>query len=154
MTYLIDTNVLSELRKRGRCDPHVAAWYRSARQEDLFLSVLVVGELRQGAERLRRAAAHQFTVLEKWLILAVDRFADRIIPVDRMVAGEWGRLSAEHRPAVVGGLIAATALVHGMTVATRNVRDFRRDWCPDLESVRSDPLRTTPRRVVCCCGRP
>ena len=124
MSYLIDTNVLSELRKRGRCDSHVAAWYRRTRQEELFLSVLVVGELRRGAERVRRRDAHQFTALEKWLILAIDRFADRIIPVDRMVAEEWGRIDAHAQVPVVDALVAATAKVKRLTMVTRNVRDF------------------------------
>jgi toxin FitB len=124
LSYLIDTNVLSELRKRGRCDPHVAAWYRSARQEELFLSVLVIGELRRGAERVRHSDARQFTALEKWLILAIDRFADRILPIDRMVAEEWGRLGINTQVPVVDALLAATAKVRRLTMVTRNVRDF------------------------------
>jgi predicted nucleic acid-binding protein len=124
LSYLIDTNILSELRKRGRCDPHVAAWYRSARREELFLSVLVIGELRRGAERVRHSDARQFTALEKWLILAVDRFADRIIPIDRMVAEEWGRIGADAQVPVVDALLAATAKVRRLTMVTRNVRDF------------------------------
>jgi toxin FitB len=124
LSYLIDTNVLSELRKRGRCDPHVAAWYRSARQEELFLSVLVIGELRRGAERVRHSDARQFTALEKWLILAIDRFADRILPIDRMVAEEWGRLGINTQVPVVDALLAATAKVRRLTIVTRNVRDF------------------------------
>jgi predicted nucleic acid-binding protein len=126
VTYLVDTNVLSELRKRGRCDPNVGAWYRSARQEELFLSVLVIGELRRGAERMRRRDARQFTALEKWLILAVDRFADRIVPVDRRVAEEWGRIGGGAEVPVIDGLLAATAKVRRLTVVTRNVRDFAR----------------------------
>jgi toxin FitB len=124
LSYLIDTNVLSELRKRGRCDPHVAAWYRSARQAELFLSVLVIGELRRGAERVRHSDARQFTALEKWLILAIDRFADRILPIDRMVAEEWGRLGINTQVPVVDALLAATAKVRRLTMVTRNVRDF------------------------------
>ncbi len=126
MTYLVDTNVLSELRKRNRCDPNVAAWYRGAKLEELFLSVLVVGELRRGAERLRTRDPRQFAALDKWLILAVDRFGDRIIDVDRQVAEEWGRIDAHSPVSPIDGLLAATAKARGLTLVTRNVRDMER----------------------------
>ena len=124
MRYLIDTNVLSELGKGARCHPGVAAWYRSAAPEALCLSALVIGELRAGVEALRRRDPDRAGRIERALILAVDLFADRIVGIDRRVAERWGRLDGYQRAAVVDGLIAATALVNGLTVVTRNVRDF------------------------------
>lgn len=124
MKYLVDTNVLSELGKGARCHPGVAAWYRSVEPEVLCLSALVIGELRAGVESLRRRDPNRAGRVERALILAVDLFADRIIGIDRRVAERWGRLEGYQRAAVVDGLIAATALVNGLTVVTRNVRDF------------------------------
>ena len=124
MRYLVDTNVISEIGKGRRCNRDVAVWYRSVAQDDLCLSVLVIGELRAGIERLRRRDPGRATRLDRSLVLIADMFADRIIRIDRRVAESWGRLNAERRVASVDGLIAATAIVHALTVVTRNVRDF------------------------------
>jgi len=124
MRFLVDTNVISEVGKGRRCDRHVAAWYRSVEAGSLCLSVLVIGELRAGIERLRRRDAARAARLDRSLILTADLFADRIFAVDRRVAETWGRLHAERRMPAVDGLIAAIALVHGLTVVTRNVPDF------------------------------
>jgi predicted nucleic acid-binding protein len=124
VNYLIDTNVISEVRKGKRCNPNVAGWYQSIADASLYLSVLVIGEIRKGVEIVRLKDAAQATALENWLI-AVDRaFGERILPVDRVVAHEWGRFSA-HRPVpVIDGLLAATAKVHRMTLVTRNTVDI------------------------------
>jgi hypothetical protein len=124
MRFLVDTNVISEVGKGQRCDRNVAAWYRSVELGRVCLSALVIGELRAGIERLRRRDADRAARLDRSLVLTADMFADRIFAVDRRVAEAWGRLSAERRLAAVDGLIAATAIVHGMIVVTRNVRDF------------------------------
>lgn len=123
MTYLIDTNVISEVRKGGRCDPAVAAWWRTVDDADLFLSVLVLGEIRQGLERLRGRDAVRAAALERWLAEVSAAFAGRLLPVDAAVAEEWGRISARRPTPVVDGLLAATAIVHGLTLVTRNVAD-------------------------------
>ena len=124
MRYLVDTNVLSELGKGARCHPGVAAWYRSVAPEALCLSALVIGELRAGVESLRRRNPGRAGRVDRALILAVDLFADRIIGIDRRVAERWGTLEGYQRTAVIDGLIAATALINGLIVVTRNVRDF------------------------------
>ena len=119
--FLVDTNVLSEARKAKGGNPHVMAWLADHRAE-LFLSVLVTGEVRRGIERIRlrdRAAAG---TLERWLRTLEAEFDDRILPVDAAVADRWGRLMAERTVPVIDGLLAATALVHGLILATRNVR--------------------------------
>jgi len=122
LSYLIDTNILSELRKRERCDPNVAAWYASIQADELFLSVLVLGEVRRGAERLKKRDPAQARAVERWLILAVDQFGDRLLHVDRWVAEEWGRIDARTPVSPIDGLLAATAQVKGFTLVTRNVK--------------------------------
>jgi predicted nucleic acid-binding protein len=84
--YLIDTNIISEVRKGRRCDPQVAAWYRRVRDDDLFLSVLVIGEIRQGIERLRPRNLRRAHALEQWLEELLQLFGDRVLPVDERVA--------------------------------------------------------------------
>lgn len=126
MSFLLDTNVVSELRKRERCDAGVAAWMAAADPDSLFLSVLTIGEIRRGIKRVRRRDPVTVEVLERWLNRLVDTHADRIFPVDRQVAEAWGRLDAAASLPTVDGLLAATALVHALTLVTRNVRDFAR----------------------------
>jgi predicted nucleic acid-binding protein len=120
---LVDTNVVSELRKGARCDPHVAAWFAALPAESVCLSVLVVGEIRQGIERIRRRDPRAARSLEAWLRRLVADHGERIFPVDQQVAEEWGRMNAASPAPVLDGLMAATARVHGLTLATRNVKD-------------------------------
>jgi toxin FitB len=136
--YLVDTNVVSEVRKGLACDPNVAAWYASVEQNELRLSALVIGEIRTGVEALKRRSPPRARALERWLLLVVDLFADRIIAIDRRVADRWGHLHAHARRPAVDGLMAATALVHGLTVVTRNVRDFSPTGVPCLNPF--DPI--------------
>lgn len=122
MRYLLDTNVVSELRKQERANRFVTAWFRERKPQELYLSVLTLGELRRGAERVSRRDPRSATVLRAWLDRTRARFRDRIVNVDGAVADRWGRLGAVDPLPDVDGLLAATALVHGMTVVTRNVR--------------------------------
>lgn len=122
MSFLLDTNVVSEIRK-NRPDPGVAAWFASVSADQLFLSVLVVGEIRQGIERLARRDQAQAGIFEQWLSQLVDTYGDRIVPITVRVAEVWGRLSVPNPVPVVDGLMAATALVHDWTLVTRNVGD-------------------------------
>ena len=132
MGYLIDTNILSELQKGERADPGVRAWYDKTRSEDLYLSVLVLGEVRQGIERLRRRDPDQARRLEQRMTLIQARMENRILPVSSAVAECWGRNNVPDALPVIDGLLAATALEHGLTLVTRNVRDVRRSGAPLL----------------------
>jgi predicted nucleic acid-binding protein len=130
--YLLDTNVLSEVSRR-RPDARVLAWLRATPEESLHLSVLSLGELRAGAGELKDAARREKlrVFLESEL---PARFGERVLAVDARVADRWGRLVAEVKGSApaVESLLAATALAHGLRVATLNVRDFR---FPGLEVV-------------------
>jgi hypothetical protein len=121
--YLVDTNVISEVRKRERCEASVAAWWSKVVDADLFLSVLVLGEIRQGLERVRARDPGRAAALERWLGEVTAAFSGRVLPVDEAVAEEWGRISARRPVPVVDGLLAATAIVHDLTLVTRNVAD-------------------------------
>ena len=122
MRFLLDTNAISEIR-RDR-DARVRAWANHVDDIQLYLSVLTLGEVRTGVERLRGRDPRQADVFANWLIELHARFADRILPVDAAVAEEWGRLNAAAPRNTVDSLIAATARIHGMTVVTRNISDF------------------------------
>jgi toxin FitB len=121
--YLIDTNIISEVRKGERCDQHVAAWFASIDDADIYLSVLVLGEIRKGIERARRTNPAQARALEKWLSTVRQSYGERVLPIDRIVADEWGSMSALRPASTVDALLAATAKIHRMTLATRNVGD-------------------------------
>ncbi|MGH3430141.1 MAG: type II toxin-antitoxin system VapC family toxin [Mycobacteriales bacterium] len=122
MSFLLDTNVLSELRKRAP-DAGVAAWFDSVDSGQLYLSVLTVGEIRQGICRLHRRDQAQAAVFDRWLAGVVRTYSDRVVPVTAAVAQEWGRLNVPDPVPVVDGLLAATAKVHDWTLVTRNVGD-------------------------------
>lgn len=123
MSFLIDTNVISEVRKGDRCDPAVAAWWAGVAEEDLWLSALVLGEIRKGVELARRRDSQKAAALEAWLSEVTSRFADRVLPVDTAVAEEWGRLNAIRPVSVIDALLAATAKANGLTLVTRNGAD-------------------------------
>ncbi len=124
MPYLLDTNVLSELRKGTRGDQSVRAWAETVSGERHFVSVLSLGEIRKGIERLRRTKPEQCAVFERWLEqLSVD-YADDILEVNDAIADRWGRLEASRTRPVIDGLLVATALEFGLTIATRNTKDF------------------------------
>ena len=126
MSYLLDTNVISELRKGDRADPAVRAWFEGIDDEDIFLSVLTIGEIRQGIERIRRRDPDAATGLDSWVDRVVETHRERLVDVDRLVAEEWGRMNAPDPLPVIDGLLAATAKVSGHTLATRNVSDVER----------------------------
>ena len=120
---LIDTNVISEIRKGNRCDPGVATWWAEVAEDDLWLSALVLGEIRKGVELARRRDPQKAAALEAWLGEVVAGFADRVLPVDAAVAEEWGRMNAIRPVPVIDALLAATAKANGLTLVTRNEAD-------------------------------
>jgi predicted nucleic acid-binding protein len=126
VSYLLDTHVVSELRKGPRCDAGVAAWLVRVSDEELFVSVLVLGEIRRGIEGLRRKDARQARAIERWLDGLTETFAERVLAVTPQVAAEWGRLSAERPLPTIDGLLAATAHVHGLTLVSRDLRGVAR----------------------------
>ena len=124
MTYLLDTNVLSETRKRQPA-ASVAGWIAAASPGRLHVSVLTLGEIEQGISRIRgRGDGQQAAALERWLRDVETGFEDRVLPVTLQVAAAWGRQQLARPLPVIDALIAATARVHGLTVVTRNVKDF------------------------------
>lgn len=126
MAYLIDTDVISELRKGKRADPNVTSWFADLAEEDIYLSVLTLGEIRKGIESIRRRDPKAGEALESWLGRVSEAHRDRVLDVDRAIAEEWGRMNVPDPLPVVDGLLAATAKVTGLTVATRNSDDFAR----------------------------
>jgi hypothetical protein len=129
--YLIDTNVISEARKKAKANPGVIDFfYRVTRAgEPIYLSVVTVGELRRGIELIRlRGDVDQATVLEDWLTIVLDQYADNVLAFDADAAQVWGRLRVPDPENALDKQIAATALVHDLTVVTRNAADFA-DTC-------------------------
>lgn len=122
--FLLDTNVVSELRRGHRADSGVTDWFDARTPDELSLSVITVGEIRQGIEQLRRREPAQADALDRWAHGLVQFYEDRLLYVDGDVAEEWGRLRATRSLPVVDALLAATARVHNLTLVTRNVRDF------------------------------
>jgi toxin FitB len=124
--FLADTNVISET-KRERPNQGVLAFFRKARStgSDVHLSIVTVAELRQGVERLSfKGDAKQAAGLEKWVDRVIQEYDGKILPADKEIGRLWGRLRAMHPEPALDKLIAATAMVYGLTVVTRNVRDF------------------------------
>lgn len=122
MSYLLDTDIVSELRKRDP-DYRVLAWYGTVRPADLYLSVMTIGEIRRGVERLRRRDPLQAARIERWLTGLHVHYRNRIVDIDATIAETWGRINVPDPLPVVDGLLAASALVRDWTLVTRNVRD-------------------------------
>ena len=123
MTFLIDTNIISEVRKGDRGDPAVAAWWNGVAEDDLWLSPLVLGEIRKGAELVRPRDPGRAEALEAWLADVKSHFGNRVLPVDATVAEQWGRMNAIRPVPVIDALLAATAKANGLILVTRNVAD-------------------------------
>jgi predicted nucleic acid-binding protein len=124
--FLLDTNVLSEVRKGpARADAVVWQWWQGMQERELFLSVMTLGEIRNGIDRLAVRDKPQSLILERWLAGLKNSFNERVLEVTRDVADCWGRLQTIRSLPVVDALIAATALHHDLTLVTRNVSDFK-----------------------------
>lgn len=123
MKFLLDTNVISELRKGTRAHPNVVAWTQAVDPLDLGTSVLVLAEIRRGVELKRLKDPAQAERLDAWFARMRDKLEDRVLPVDEAVADCWARLNIPNPLPFVDGLMAATALARGLVLVTRNIRD-------------------------------
>lgn len=121
--YLIDTDVLFELRKKAR-NPGVARWMKAQRPSELYLSVITIGEIERGILQQQGKNPTFAKALADWLDKVLMVYGDHVLPIDLATARRWGKLSAEIGNHSADLLIAATALEHGLTVVTRNVRHF------------------------------
>lgn len=123
--YLLDTNVISELRKGARANPGVSAFFAALKPEDIYLSVQTIGEIRRGLENIRgRGDGEQADRLEVWLDLVVSSYASRIVGFDLDCTQVWGKLMSPNPQHAIDKQIAAIALIHELTVVTRNTADF------------------------------
>jgi len=122
---LVDTNVISELKRGKRAAPRVLAWFNTLLPENLFTSVVVLGELRRGIELVARRDRTQAETLEQWYVLVRERLGNRVLAIDEPIMALWARISAPDMLPAYDGLIAATALYHGLIIATRDTDDFR-----------------------------
>lgn len=132
MSWLINTNVVSEMRKGSRADPAIAAWFADMGDDDVYTSVLVIGEIRRGIASIRRRDHEAAQALERWLARVIEDQGGRVLPIDLALAEAWGRLNVPGPLSVVDGLLAVTAKVHGLTLVTRNVGDVERSGVPCL----------------------
>ncbi len=121
----MDTNIVSELRRRERANAGVQAWFHAADESGMRLSVLTLGEIRKGIERLRKRDMIQAAGLENWLEELERRFSSKVLPVTDRIADQWGRLQAIRALPEIDALLAATALEHDLTLVTRNESDFK-----------------------------
>lgn len=123
--YLLDTNVLSEIRKGSkRAQPEVYQWWLGVKDQELFLSVMTLGEIRKGIDRLGARDVSQTLALERWLDEVKQTFRERVIDVSLAVAERWGRLQAIRSLPEVDALLAASVLEYDLTLVTRNEADF------------------------------
>ncbi|CAN5750060.1 type II toxin-antitoxin system VapC family toxin [soil metagenome] len=125
MSYLLDTNVISEVRK-PKGNASVKTWISSVDSEELHLSVLVIGEIRRGIELLQRTDRTQADTYEIWLRTLTSNYDGRILPITQRIASEWGRINVPDYAPIVDGLMATTAKVHNMTFVSRNIADVER----------------------------
>lgn len=126
MRFLLDTNVIAEIRKGSRANANVRTWFAGLDPDAILLSVVTIGEIRRGIECVRRRDTAAARALERWLRRLLTDHGDRVLAVDLSVAEEWGRQNVPDALPVIDGLLAATAKVHGLTLATRNVKDVAR----------------------------
>lgn len=133
--FLIDTNVISEARKKAKANLGVRQFFRESEENrsQIFISVITVGELRRGVEMIRhRGDLRQANQLEKWLVAMLDEYQDYILDINQDIAQLWGSLRTPHPENALDKQIAATALIYDLTVVTRNQKDFDSTGVPVL----------------------
>lgn len=126
MRFLLDTNVISEIRKRERAHPNVARWVSQTAVKDIGTSVVVLAEIRRGIELKRRSDPEQAQGLDRWFTQMRTRLGNRVLSVDEPIADAWAVMSVPDPLPLIDGLLAATARVHGLTLVTRNIADIAR----------------------------
>jgi predicted nucleic acid-binding protein len=130
LKFLLDTNVISEIRKRDRAHPNVVRWVARTPVEEIGTSVLVLAEIRHGIELKRRSDPEQAKSLERWFSQMRMRLEGRVLSIDEPIAGAWALMGIPDPLPVIDGLLAATAKVHGLTLVTRNVADIAATGVP------------------------
>ena len=131
MAYLIDTCVISELRKAS-CNAGVTEWMAGIQPEEVYFSVLTLGEIRRGIELHRLRDTKAAGALERWLVGLEAHYAERILPITVAIADRCGRLSLSQPLPTTDGLIAATGIEHKLVIVTRNTADFKRSGVSTL----------------------
>ncbi len=126
MKFLLDTNVIFEIRKRDRAHPNVAQWVSQTPVKAIGTSVVVLVEIRRGIELKRRNDREQAEAFDRWFAQMRTRLGDRVLPIDEPVAEAWAFMSVPDPLPLIDGLLAATAKVHGLTLVTRNIADVAR----------------------------
>jgi toxin FitB len=124
LKFLLDTNVISEIRKRDRAHPNVVRWVARTPVEEIGTSALVLAEIRHGIELKRRSDPEQAKSLDRWFSQMRIRLGDRVLPIDEPIAEAWALVGIPDPLPLIDGLLAATAKVHGLTLVTRNVADI------------------------------
>jgi predicted nucleic acid-binding protein len=145
MGFLLDTNILSEVRKgKRKSDPCLWHWWEKVRGEDHYVSVLVLGEIRKGIDRFAIRDSRQARVLERWIHELKTIYHSRVIGIDPEIADRWGRMQAIRPVPAIDGLIAATASAHDLVLATRNERDFSGLGIVVVNPFKADPDNRNP----------
>ncbi len=126
MGFLIDTNVLSELRKGKNANVGVRNWFETISDDQLYISVLTLGEIRQGIEQIKRRDVQAAAALEVWLTQIKAESMNLVLPVTQEITDRWGIINVPDKMPAIDGLLAATALIHDLTLVTRNIRDVER----------------------------
>jgi toxin FitB len=133
LKFLLDTNVISEIRKRDRAHPNVVRWVARTPVTEIGTSVLVLAEIRHGIELKRRSDPEQAKSLDRWFSQMRTRLGDRVLAIDEPIAGVWALMGIPDPLPLIDGLLAATAKVHGLTLVTRNVADIAVAGVPLLD---------------------
>lgn len=136
MRFLLDTNVISEIRKRDRAHPAVSNWVLRTPVAEMGTSVIVLAEIRRGIELKRRHDRGQAEALDVWFVKMRSRLSNRVLAIDETVAEAWALLSVPNPLPLIDGLLAATAKVHGLTLVTRNIADVAGTGVPLLDPFR------------------
>jgi len=124
LKFLLDTNIISEIRKRDRAHPNVVRWVARTPVTEIGTSVLVLAEIRHGIELKRRSDPEQAKSLDRWFSQMRARLGDRVLPIDEPIAEAWALMGIPDPLPPIDGLLAATAKTHGLTLVTRNVTDI------------------------------